>query len=102
MVVRAVTVYVKPERIDEFVEATKKNHAGSVREAGVLRFDVLQREDDPAVFMLYEVYRDQAATGAHKETEHYKTWRKAVEPMMAKPREGTAFTVIAPERADQY
>jgi autoinducer 2-degrading protein len=52
--------------------------------------------------MLYEVYRDEAATGAHKETEHYKAWRQAVEPMMAKPREGTAFTVLAPESAERY
>jgi (4S)-4-hydroxy-5-phosphonooxypentane-2,3-dione isomerase len=102
MIVRAVSVYVKPQRIDEFINATKKNHRGSVQEPGVLRFDVLQRDDDPSVFMLYEVYRDEAATAAHKETEHYKTWRQTVEPMMAKPREGTAFTVLAPESADRY
>ena len=42
------------------------------------RFDVLQDESDPAHVVLTEVYVDQAAADAHKQTPHYARWRDAV------------------------
>ena len=41
---------------------------------------------DPTHVVLVEIYRDEAAAAAHKETEHYHAWRDAVAPMMARPR----------------
>lgn len=96
MIVRTVEILVKPERVEEFIAATLANHRGSVREPGVLRFDVLQSGEDPARFLLYEAYRDEAATRAHKETPHYEAWRQAVEPLLAVPRKGSAYQVLAP------
>ena len=96
MIVRAIEVQVKPERAAEFIAATLENHRGSLGEPGVLRFDVLQSAEDPASFLLYEVYRDEAATQAHKQTAHYEAWRLAVEPLLAVPRKGRAFNVLAP------
>ncbi len=96
MIVRVIDVQVKPESVEAFVEATVQNHAGSIAEPGVLRFDVLQDASDPAHFLLYEVYRDQEATLAHKETAHYGAWKSAVESMMARPRRSTSCTPMAP------
>nr|VFJ54497.1 MAG: autoinducer 2-degrading protein [Candidatus Kentron sp. FW]VFJ57027.1 MAG: autoinducer 2-degrading protein [Candidatus Kentron sp. FW] len=96
MIVTCVTVYVKPKNIDDFIEASKKNHEGSIKEPANLRFDVLQSKDDPSRFLLYEAYEDEAGAGAHKDTEHYLTWRKTVEPWMEKPREGVPYIGIAP------
>ena len=96
MIVRTIEVQVKPERTAEFIAASLDNHRGSLAEPGVLRFDVLQSAEDPASFLLYEVYRDEAATQAHKQTAHYEAWRKAVEPLMATPRRGRAFRALAP------
>jgi hypothetical protein len=50
MIVRAIEILVKPERTAEFIAATLENHRGSLREPGVLRFDVLQSAEDPARF----------------------------------------------------
>jgi autoinducer 2-degrading protein len=96
MIVRVINVYVKPESVDEFRDATRKNHEGSIREPGVLRFDVLQNAERPTEFVLYEVYTDDGATVAHKETTHYAEWKKTVTPMMAKDRESASFNVVAP------
>ncbi len=96
MIVRAIEVRVKPERTAEFIAATLVNQRGSLAEPGVLRFDVLQSAEDPSSFLLYEVYRDEAATQAHKETAHYLAWKKAVDPLMAAPRQGRPFRVLAP------
>nr|VFJ43131.1 MAG: autoinducer 2-degrading protein [Candidatus Kentron sp. DK]VFJ56101.1 MAG: autoinducer 2-degrading protein [Candidatus Kentron sp. DK] len=96
MIVTCVTVYVKPENIDDFIAASRRNHEGSIREPGNMRFDVLQSRDDPGRFLLYEAYESEERAAAHKNTEHYLTWRKTVEPWMAKPREGVPYLGIAP------
>jgi autoinducer 2-degrading protein len=96
MIVTCVTVYVKEEHIEAFIAATVRNHEGSIREAGNMRFDVLQCADDPARFLLYEAYASEEAARAHKETEHYSQWRDAVAPWMERPREGIVHKVIRP------
>ena len=96
MIVRAIEIRVKPERAAEFIAATLENHRGSLGEPGVLRFDVLQSSEDSARFLLYEVYRDEEATQAHKQTAHYQAWKLAVEPLMAAPRKGWAYRALAP------
>lgn len=96
MIVTSVTVYVKKEFIDDFITATTANHAGSVKEPGNLRFDVLQGKDDPGRFLLYEAYESEQSAKAHKETGHYLKWKETVADWMAKPREGTAHNVLCP------
>lgn len=96
MIVRAITVQVKEDAVEAFREATKKNHEGSIREPGILRFDVLQNSEKPTEFLLYEVYRDEAATKAHKETAHYAEWKERVADMMAGERVGKSYEVVAP------
>ena len=89
-------MWVRPERCEEFEEATRLNHLGSIEESGVVRFDVLRDEIQPGVYMLYEMYRSEEAALLHKETEHYKRWKTTVESMMVKPRKGWELTVLHP------
>ena len=96
MVVRVINIYIKEGFTGKFIDACKKNHTGSIKEPGVLRFDVLEDSENPLHFILYEVYKDEQATEEHKGTAHYKTWRDEVEPWMAKPREGISCIPIAP------
>lgn len=96
VIVTCVTVYVKPEHIDDFIAATLENHKNSIREQGNLRFDVLQCSNDRTRFLLYEAYESEEASQQHKQTEHYLKWRDAVADFMARPREGIAHSVIAP------
>ena len=96
MIVRFVTVRVKPGQERAFEEATVKNHHGSVEEPGCLRFDVLKDTATDGVYYLYEVYANEAATAAHKDTEHYRAWRDAVAPMMATDRESVAGVPVVP------
>lgn len=102
MIVRIIDIHVLAARIEEFKKATLLNREGSIREPGVLRFDLLQDEAQPGHFLLYEVYRDQRATQEHKQTEHYRVWREAVEPMMSSPRSSLACTPVAPTDPEQW
>lgn len=96
MYVVCVTVMVKPGHEQDFIKATEGNHRGSVQEQGCARFDVLQAEDNPQRFFLYEVYRDKEAFAAHQKTEHYLTWRQTVADWMAEPRVGVKHNSLLP------
>lgn len=97
MEVIIVHVHVKAERIDDFIEAARLNHEGSVRESGNLRFDILQEAEDPSRFVLYEAYADAASAVRHKEAEHYLAWRDGVADMMAEPRKGVPYKGLFPK-----
>ena len=94
-----VQVQVKPEAADAFRAASLDNARHSREEPGVVRFDVIQQADDPARFVLVEVYRDAAAAAAHKETAHYARWRDAVADWMAEPRRSVKYLNIDPPDA---
>lgn len=88
MYVVAVTVFVKGENVERFIAAALDNATHTRRESGNVRFDVLQHEEDPARFLLYEVYREKDDFARHQQTEHYLRFKTTVADWMAKPREG--------------
>ena len=99
MLVVHVHVHVRPGSEAAFAEATRENARQSVREPGVVRFDVVQQTDDPTRFVLVEVYRTADDPARHKETAHYAVWRDAVEPMMAEPRRSVRYAEVFPPPA---
>ena len=96
MLIVHVHVHVKAESVDAFKKATTANALASRKEAGIARFDLLQQSDDPTRFILVEAYRNADAPAAHKETQHYNTWRDTVAPMMAEPRQTVKLSNIDP------
>ena len=96
MLVVHVHVRIRPEDLEAFLAETQRNAAVSLQESGVRRFDVLQDEGDTGHLVLNEVYADQSAADAHKQTAHYARWRDAVAGMMAQPRTSTRFAAVFP------
>jgi autoinducer 2-degrading protein len=94
MYVVAVTVFVKPEFVDRFIEASLDNAHNSRKEPGNVRWDFLQAEDDPTRFLLYEAYREKDDFAKHQQTEHYLRWKQAVTDWMAQPRQGVKHNSI--------
>ena len=97
MLIVHVFVHVKPDKIDAFMAATLENARNSIHEAGIARFDVIQQKDDPARFVLVEVYRTDQDPGKHKETIHYQKWRDTVADMMAEPRTSVKYNNVFPD-----
>lgn len=96
MFVVHVHVHVKRDKIDDFIAASRENASNSVKEPGVIRFDIVQQEENPDFFILEEIYKTQADSGSHKDTPHYKKWKNTVEDMMAEPRRSIRFKNIFP------
>jgi len=97
MLVVLVHVHVKPDCLQAFIQASLENARNSIKEPGIARFDVIQQNDAPGHFILVEVYRNEAAAAAHKETAHYAQWRDTVADMMAEPRKGVKYTNLFPD-----
>ena len=99
MLITHVHVHVKPDSIEAFKDATVENARHSIREPGIARFDIIQNADDPARFILVEIYRTPESPAAHKATDHYLAWRAAVAPMMQEGRTSQQYRNIFPEDA---
>ncbi len=100
MIIVHVFVRVKPDSVNAFTTATLENARQSAAEPGVVRFDLVQQDDDPTRFLLIEIYRTPADPASHKETAHYATWRDTVAPMMAEPRRSVKYHALFPEPAE--
>ncbi len=100
MLILHVQIHVKPEHLEAFQAATIENASHSRLESGVVRFDFIQQADDPARFMLIEVYRDAAAQAGHKATPHYLAWAAKVTDMFAEPRTRQTYVAVYPPEVD--
>ena len=95
-----VDIAVVPDQLEGFLAATEENALASRKEPGIVRFDVLGDRADPTHVVLVEIYRNEAASAAHKETGHYQRWRDIVAPMLARPREATRYVNTSPDYSD--
>jgi len=102
MLIVHVFVHVNRHRVDDFIAATLENARNSVQEPGIIRFDLVQQDDDPTRFLLIEIYRTPQDPARHKETVHYATWRDTVETMMAEPRRSVKYHALFPDAASEW
>jgi (4S)-4-hydroxy-5-phosphonooxypentane-2,3-dione isomerase len=96
MYVTLVHIQVKPEGVAGFLESIRVNHELSTREPGNVRFDILRSVDDPARFLTYMAYRDEASARAHTSTSHLLAFRREVDDWMVVPRENVRYNGLFP------
>ncbi|HET7886217.1 MAG TPA: putative quinol monooxygenase [Bradyrhizobium sp.] len=94
MFVNAVDLDIVPAERDSFLAAIKENGAAAAQEPGCKRFDIVNLNSDPNHFFLYEVYDNEAAFKAHRETDHFKKYMATTGKMVAK-REARQMSVVA-------
>ena len=81
MRILVVKIKVKEENREQFLKAAMIDAKGANHdEPGCRGFDLLQVDDDPNGFYLYEVYDDDAAFQAHLETPHFAVFRDQIDP----------------------
>ena len=79
-----VTITLKPGMAEQFKQHILPNAEAAVRnEADCHQFNVLQSENDPDTFFVYEVYTGSAALAVHRETPHYKKCLADIGDMVA-------------------
>ncbi len=92
-----VSIRVKPEHIAAFTKATIEDTRASLQDAGVVRFDFIQQSDDPAHFILNEVYQTREDGLQHLETAHFKQWQSTIKPMLVEPPHAVTYEHVFPK-----
>ena len=65
----------KPDQVEAFAALIDRHSHNSRREHGCLAFEVCQDPRDPARFVFYEAYGDEAAQRLHAERACYRLFR---------------------------
>ncbi|MBJ6750496.1 putative quinol monooxygenase [Geomonas anaerohicana] len=81
-----VTIVAKLTAKSDCIEAVKteviKMLAPTRQEEGCIEYRLHQDNADPAVFVFFENWKDQAVFEQHMETEHFKAYVAAVSDMI--------------------
>jgi quinol monooxygenase YgiN len=95
MFIMLVKLQVKPELVGEFRDAILTNAELSVqRDWGCVRFDVLQQQDDPTRWVLYEVYEQEQAWVDHRAAAHFLAFKEVGDRAIVN-REATKLTGVS-------
>ena len=84
--VQHIHVHVKPGAENAFIKASLLIASESLQEEGVTGFDLLQRAEDPTSFVIAQGFASRGAETAHRATDHYEVWRKAIDDLVVDPR----------------
>ncbi len=90
--------YIKPEFIEAYKEAILEDARESVKEEGIIRFEVFQDAEDPTHFSLVEMYTDMAAREFHLQQPYFLKFKDTVvnQEMFARKGEGHQFEMVFP------
>jgi (4S)-4-hydroxy-5-phosphonooxypentane-2,3-dione isomerase len=97
MLIMHVTLTVRPEHLDAFINATIENARETRKEPGNFRYEFLQDMSDDTCFTLVEIYDSAAAMNEHLESRHFKEWQRVTAAMFTQPGTGTQFRLLYPE-----
>ena len=79
-----VDFQIKPRHAEDFLRRVTRQAKDSLAlEPDCHVFDVSVDPDDDAHVFLYEVYTDQSAFDAHRETAHFKSYNSDIKDMVA-------------------
>jgi quinol monooxygenase YgiN len=84
----------KPNEADRIAGILDRFLPEAQREDGVKLFLIARGKDNPAQFLFYELFRDEAAFKAHQDSAHFKTYIAGEAlPLLAK-RERAQYTLM--------
>lgn len=85
MLVLVVSVQVKPGCADDYIAAVQEDGDGTqTNEEGNFQFTAVRDQADPDHFLLFEVYKDEAALEAHRGMPHFQKYREATADLLAR------------------
>jgi autoinducer 2-degrading protein len=90
-----VSIRIKPDNVDAFMQKLNDNARNARKEPGCKQFEVLVDPKDSTKIMLYEVYNDEAAFETHQQTPHFKKYVAEAVPLLA-DRARTVWRRVSP------
>lgn len=84
----------QPEHAADLEAELRRMVSASRAEPGNRRYDLLRRTDGAPGFHVYEIYVDEAAVQAHRESAHYLAFRAKVGAWLAEPPDVKVLTGV--------
>ncbi|WGS00493.1 antibiotic biosynthesis monooxygenase [Bradyrhizobium sp. ISRA436] len=84
----------KPSEADKVAAILDQFLPEAQREDGVKLFLISRAKDDPAQFLFYELFRDEAAFKAHQDSAHFKTYIAGQALPLLSKRERTQYELL--------
>ncbi|HEY8239621.1 MAG TPA: antibiotic biosynthesis monooxygenase [Candidatus Limnocylindrales bacterium] len=83
VVVRVAHLEIDPAQLEAFIAAVREEIEEAVRvEPGVLAIYAVAERDHPARLQFFEIYADDAAYAAHRESPHFRTYLATTNSMI--------------------
>lgn len=95
-------IEVAPSAKDQSADLLRRLAKVSRKDAGSVRFEILQRIGHPGQFAILELWDDKKAADAHGATAHTQLFREKLKPLLRAPydeRPHTALSVGSPATA---
>ena len=92
MIISSIVYTFASQDADKAEAIFRELRDASIKEAGIVRFEVGRGTEKPNVFALWEVYRDKDAVEAHRASEHFA--RLVVNGIRPLAQQRSAETVI--------
>src|SRR4051794_9806916 len=81
--IRIAELEIDPARLDAYKASVKEEMEASVRvEPGVLAIYAVAEKDNPSKLRFFEMYADEAAYDAHRQSAHFKKYVEATRDMI--------------------
>ena len=91
-------VFIKAEKVDDFLAATKGLIEKSRAEAGNVSYSLYQDPEDKTKFLFFEEWKNQAAVDFHFATEHFQQFGKTLDECASAPAVITIYDSIGEEK----
>jgi quinol monooxygenase YgiN len=71
--------------LEQATDLIREFAADSLKDPGVLRFEILQQDGHPNHFTIYEVWESRRAFEGHLAAAHTRRFREKLQPMLGSP-----------------
>jgi len=95
MIVIQATFPIDPDHHEQAAELMQTLATESRNEDGILDYRVTTDIEEPHTFRFFELYENEAAFGAHGETDHFEEFEAALPEMLAGEPSVTRYDVDA-------
>ncbi|MBA1242775.1 putative quinol monooxygenase [Pseudomonas japonica] len=83
----AATLKATQGHEDKLLEALQALVPPSRAEVGCIKYDLHVDTTQSAIFVVYEIWKNQQALDQHASSNHFQTFLQAAEPLLAAPLE---------------
>ena len=91
-------VFIKPEKVDEFLAFTKDLIKKSRAEEGCISYSLYQDPQNKGTFLFFEEWKNQAAIDFHFATDHFKSFGEKLDDFAATPPVITIFDTVSEKK----